>query len=700
MLDAKTIAQALGRAGRSGAGWKCLCPAHDDRNPSLSITDSGDGRVLVHCHSGCASESVITVLKDRGLWPDQPKAGHSIRSKSNSETAKDAWTPIFPVPQGAPKPNLSHPKYGRPTLKWEYRNQQNQTLGYVLRYETSDGGKTFRPLTYCENARGERTWRQLGFPKPLPLYGLNRMAWQPEAPVVIAEGEKAADCAGQLLMNMVAVSWPHGAKSVAEVDWAPLAGRQVYVWPDADDEGHRAGQEVARRCLEAGAASVHVIRPPAGVPKGWDAADALSEDYPGEKISVLVSQAKAVAPAREIRPGQFIDLAHWQADRFDGPPPERQWLIRGVLPRATPTMLAAIGGTGKSMLMLKLALEVATGELRKSEYDQPELILGGEVCCHGRAVFITAEDDADEIHRRLHVLDPDGFRLRYPDRLVAVPLPNAGGILTLLRGGFESPQITEEYEDLYRQLIAIPDLRVIVFDPLQAFVGADANKDPAAGQYLCTLLGQLATNTGATVVVTHHFRKQGEVKGPADARGAVRGTTALIDGMRCVYALWSTKEKYGKKVCGELGVKYEPNKVVRGAVVKTNWPFEPKVQTYVRNDAGLLCDHTDRLSKSVEDRDALLSHLEEAIGQAALDGKPYTKTGKNGVYNRREELPPDLRKIGRNRLQDMVQELLNADRARQCSAGKSGTVQWLDLPGGTFDRGEGTFAPGALKSRR
>jgi len=170
--------------------------------------------------------------------------------------------------------------------------------------------------------------------------------------------------------------------------------------------------------------------------------------------------------------------------------------------------------------------------------------------------------------------------------------------------------------------------------------------------------------------------------------------------MRCVYALWSTKEKFGKKVCGELGVKYEPNKVVRGAVVKTNWPFEPKVQTYVRNDAGLLCDHTDRLSKSVEDRDALLSHLEEAIGQAALDGKPYTKTGKNGVYNRREELPPDLRKIGRNRLQDMVQELLNADRARQCSAGKSGTVQWLDLPGGPFDRGEGAFAPGALKSRR
>ena len=363
-------------------------------------------------------------------------------------------------------------------------------------------------------------------------------------------------------------------------------------------------------------------------------------------------------------------------------------------------MLAATGGTGKSMLMLKLALEVSTGELTDRQHDHPDLILGGEVSCHGSAVLITAEDDKDEVHRRLHALDPDGFRLYNPDRLIVVPLPNAGGILTLLRGGYDSPKITDEYEALYQQLIAIQGLRLIVFDPLQAFVGADANKDPAAGQYFCTLLGQLAANTGATVVVTHHFRKQGKIRGPADAREAVRGTTALIDGMRCVYALWPTEEKHAKKICAELGVKYEPNKAVRGAVVKANWPVEMKVQTYLRNDVGLLSDCTDRLTKSVEDRDALLSQLEEAIGQAALDGKPYTKTGKNGVYDRREEMPSNLRKIGRNRLQYMVQELLNADRARQCSAGKSGSVQWLDLPGGPFYRGEGAFAPGALKSRR
>ena len=38
------------------------CPAHDDRKPSLSITDAEDGKILVHCHAGCDQLGVIAVL--------------------------------------------------------------------------------------------------------------------------------------------------------------------------------------------------------------------------------------------------------------------------------------------------------------------------------------------------------------------------------------------------------------------------------------------------------------------------------------------------------------------------------------------------------------------------------------------------------------------------------------------------------------
>ena len=70
LCAAPVDAQALGEAliGRkSGSTWVARCPAHDDRTPSLSITD-GEDRVLVHCHAGCSQSEVIQALRKLGLW--------------------------------------------------------------------------------------------------------------------------------------------------------------------------------------------------------------------------------------------------------------------------------------------------------------------------------------------------------------------------------------------------------------------------------------------------------------------------------------------------------------------------------------------------------------------------------------------------------------------------------------------------------
>jgi putative DNA primase/helicase len=65
-MTAEAIVRALG--GRKvGQGWTARCPAHDDREPSLSIRDA-DGKVLVRCHAGCDQRDVIAALKARGLW--------------------------------------------------------------------------------------------------------------------------------------------------------------------------------------------------------------------------------------------------------------------------------------------------------------------------------------------------------------------------------------------------------------------------------------------------------------------------------------------------------------------------------------------------------------------------------------------------------------------------------------------------------
>lgn len=64
MTSAATIIAALGGNSRTGM---CRCPAHDDKTPSLSVSN-GDRGVLVKCHAGCSQEDVIAELKRQNLW--------------------------------------------------------------------------------------------------------------------------------------------------------------------------------------------------------------------------------------------------------------------------------------------------------------------------------------------------------------------------------------------------------------------------------------------------------------------------------------------------------------------------------------------------------------------------------------------------------------------------------------------------------
>jgi hypothetical protein len=53
---------------RSGRGYLARCPAHEDRTPSLSIGQGGDGRILLRCWAGCQTGAVLAAL---GLsWTD------------------------------------------------------------------------------------------------------------------------------------------------------------------------------------------------------------------------------------------------------------------------------------------------------------------------------------------------------------------------------------------------------------------------------------------------------------------------------------------------------------------------------------------------------------------------------------------------------------------------------------------------------
>lgn len=74
------LEKVLGRLDKvkpAGSGrWKACCPAHDDRDPSLSIREADDGKVLLHCWAGCTTRDILAAigLELRDLFPgDKPE---------------------------------------------------------------------------------------------------------------------------------------------------------------------------------------------------------------------------------------------------------------------------------------------------------------------------------------------------------------------------------------------------------------------------------------------------------------------------------------------------------------------------------------------------------------------------------------------------------------------------------------------------
>lgn len=84
-MTAGELAERL-HGRRSGRGWVARCPAHADRNPSLSIGEGGDGRVLLKCWAGC---SVPAVLDAAGLrWRDIMPHGDRVPAPTDGLSRK------------------------------------------------------------------------------------------------------------------------------------------------------------------------------------------------------------------------------------------------------------------------------------------------------------------------------------------------------------------------------------------------------------------------------------------------------------------------------------------------------------------------------------------------------------------------------------------------------------------------------------
>ena len=653
------------------------------------------GKFLIGDVAGTPGESMKVELtgEKAGVWYDHA-VGHggdildlwAVVRGMNTKTEfprviEDirGWLGEPTKPSSALSPRQKKPAMddlGPATGKWDYYDRDGSLLVCVYRYDPPGKKKEFRPWDVRT-----RKWQA---PTVRPLYNLPGITNAID--VVLVEGEKAAQAL--IDMGIVATTSMHGSNApVDKTDWSPLAGKNVTVWPDKDKAGWEYAEAVTKAAQDAGTVSISILVPPTNKPEKWDAADAVAE---GMNIWTFLDSAKRQEPPRKKR---RISLQDWTFDRYKGPPPERKWLIDGVLPLGVPGMVAAIGGAGKSMLMMDLAAKVA---LTETGSPIPMEALGGPVVpISGVAVMLTAEDDQGEVHRRTAQII---FEKPDPKRLIIVPLPNAGGAMPLITMSLDGLIMTEAFNDLHEELLEIPNLRLIVIDPLQNFAGGDVNSDPAAGAMFFAGMGRLAAETGATTLVTHHFRKVGSkpIIIASEAREAIRGTTALVDGGRWSYALWEVEQEEAQKICKKLGQPFKRDSVFRGAVVKSNWPVDKTVRVYMRNPAtGLLIDRTMYLYVVATKRDDPLDCLVSHVAKAAENGQPFTKTGGNGLFERRSEFQDELADFSKRRLWDLTDTLLESGRLVQCIAQGSSLKKWLDVPGGDFALGVGQFQIGS-----
>ncbi|MBI1751865.1 MAG: AAA family ATPase [Acidobacteria bacterium] len=361
---------------REGDWWVCLNPTREDKKLGSFKVNLLDGGWLDFADSGAHGGDLVALYAAKfGL-----SQGEAAR-----EVAQQVGITLQSVNGSGKKPAYGS-KLGRHTTEWVYRGLDGEEICRVRRYDTPDG-KEFRPLMV---QGGKEIWQYPA--EPRPLYGLDRLADANKGTVLVVEGEKAADAAARLFPSMAVVTSPAGAKAAKKADWTPLRGRQVVIWPDHDAPGLEYAAEVHAQ-LKALDVIARVVEVPSAWPAKFDLADPMPARVAPFTLQELIDQAQpwnGSATMAEAVTAKRLDSLRWSAIRGMAVP-KVEWHWNPFFPKIPFGLLVSLPGHGKSILMVQIAVAIATG--------LP--LFGFPTGTPGGVVIIALEDGKDTLHRRI-----------------------------------------------------------------------------------------------------------------------------------------------------------------------------------------------------------------------------------------------------------------------------------------------------------
>jgi hypothetical protein len=290
-MTAETIARALG-GHRAGATWMALCPVHDDRNPSLSISAGKDGKVLVCCHAGCGQRDLIVALQKRGLWQTTGRV-LGVASKHRRRLAEGPGTDALKRSASALAIwQASQAADGTPVATYLRSRGLDLPFSPALRFHDGlkhpSGGiwpamvalvthgvtgspiavhRTFLARNGGGKAPVDPAKMMLG-----PCRGGAVRLREPGAVLMVGEGIETCLAAMQATGN---AAWAALSTSGLRSLDLPRKVCDVIALADGDEPGEAAAQDCARRWMREGR-RVRIARPP----QGMDFNDLLKARHP------------------------------------------------------------------------------------------------------------------------------------------------------------------------------------------------------------------------------------------------------------------------------------------------------------------------------------------------------------------------------------------------------------------------------------